>query len=128
MAVLFGLGPASAVAGAQMGTLEPQSAPAMSEFDIGSVTGTDILTRLIQTAIMFFGTFLTLAAFHFTNGRAPDGSPKKTGFLDGLGKAGRVFISITLGVLFAGVYVASLTAMIERLSTLIHFTRQLIGL
>jgi hypothetical protein len=128
MAVLVGVGAATAVGGALMGTLVPQAAAAMNEFDIGSVTGAAILTRLIQAAIMFFGTILTLAAFHFTTGRAPDGSPKKSGFLDGLGQAGRVFISITLGVLFAGVYVASLTAMIERLSTLIHFTRQLIGL
>jgi len=128
MAVLVGVGAATAVGGALMGTLVPQAAAAMSEFDIGSVTGAAILTRLFQATIMFFGTILTLAAFHFTSGRAPDGSPKKNGFLDGLGTAGRVFISITLGVLFAGVYVASLTAMIERLSTLIHFTRQLIGL
>jgi hypothetical protein len=128
MAVLVGVGAASAVGGALMGTLVPQAAAAMSEFDIGSVSGAAILTRLVQATIMFFGTILTLAAFHFTTGRAPDGSPRKNGFLDGLGKAGRVFISITLGVLFAGVYVASLTAMIERLSTLIHFTRQLIGL
>jgi hypothetical protein len=128
MAVLVGVGAATAVGGALMGTLVPQAAAAMSEFDIGSVTGAAILTRLIQATIMFFGTILTLAAFHFTTGRAPDGSAKKNGFLDGLGKAGRVFISITLGVLFAGVYMASLTAMIERLSSLIHFTRQLIGL
>ena len=128
MAVLVGVGAATAVGGALMGTLVPQAAAAMNEFDIGSVTGAAILTRLVQATIMFFGTILTLAAFHFTTGRAPDGSPKKNGFLDGLGQAGRVFISITLGVLFAGVYMASLTAMIERLSTLIHFTRQLIGL
>ena len=128
MAILVGVGAATAVGGALMGTLVPQAAAAMSEFDMGTVTGTAILTKLIQAAIMFFGTILTLAAFHFTTGRAPDGSPKKNGFLDGLGTAGRVFISITLGVLFAGVYVASLTAMIERLSSLINFTRQLIGL
>jgi hypothetical protein len=128
MAVLVGVGAASAVGGALIGTLVPQAQAAMNEFDMGSVTGSAILVRLIQATIMFFGTILTLAAFHFTAGRAADGSAKKNGFLDGLGKAGRVFISITLGVLFAGVYVASLTAMIERLSSLIHFTRQLIGL
>jgi hypothetical protein len=128
MAILVGVGAATAVGGALMGTLVPQAQAAMNEFDMGSMTGSAILVRLVQATIMFFGTILTLAAFHFTTGRAPDGSAKKNGFLDGLGKAGRVFISITLGVLFAGVYMASLTAMIERLSSLIHFTRQLIGL
>ena len=128
MAILVGVGAATAVGGALMGTLVPQAQAAMNEFDMGSVSGSAILLRLVQATIMFFGTILTLAAFHFTTGRAPDGSAKKNGFLDGLGKAGRIFISITLGVLFAGVYMASLTAMIERLSSLIHFTRQLIGL
>ena len=128
MAVLVGVGAATAVGGALMGTLVPQAEAAMNEFDLGSSTGSEIFVRLIQATIMFFGTILTLAAFHFTTGRAPDGSSKKNGFLNGLGQAGRVFISITLGVLFAGVYMASLTAMIERLSSLINFTRQLIGL
>jgi hypothetical protein len=128
MAILVGVGAATAVGGALMGTLVPQAQAAMNEFGRGSATGSEILVRLVQATIMFFGTILTLAAFHFTTGRAPDGSARQNGFLNGLGTAGRVFISITLGVLFAGVYVASLTAMIERLSTLIHFTRQLIGL
>jgi hypothetical protein len=128
MAVLVGVGAATAVGGALMGTMVPQAQAAMNEFDLGGASGSEILVRLGQATVMFLGTILTLAAFHFTTGRAPDGSAKKIGFLDGLGKAGRVFISITLGVLFAGVYMASLTAMIERLSSLIHFTRQLIGL
>ncbi len=128
MAILVGVGAATAVAGALMGTLVPQTQAAMNEFGRGSATGAAILVRLGMAAVMFLGTILTLAAFQFTTGRAPDGSPKKNGFLNGLGTAGRVFISITLGVLFAGVYMASLTAMIERLSSLIHFTRQLIGL
>jgi hypothetical protein len=128
MAILVGVGAATAIGGALMGTLVPQAEATMNEFDLGGVSGSAILIKLIQATVMFVGTILTLAAFHFTTGRAPDGSAKKSGFLDGLGKAGRVFISITLGVLFAGVYMASLTAMIERLSSLIQFTRQLIGL
>jgi hypothetical protein len=128
MAVLVGVGAATAVGGALIGTLVPQAQAAIDAFDMTSTTGTVFLTRLFEATIMFFGTILTLAAFHFTARRASDGSVKKNGFMDGLGKAGRVFISITLGVLFAGVYMAALTAMIERLSSLILFTRQLIGL
>ena len=77
---------------------------------------------------MLLGTVLTLASFHFTAGRAPDGTPKRYAILEAIGSFGRVFIAITLGVLFAGVYVAALTAMIERLSSMINFTRQIIGL
>jgi hypothetical protein len=36
---------------------------------------------------------------------------------------GRIFVAITLGVIFAGVYMAALTAMIERLSSIINFFR-----
>ncbi len=128
MAVLVGVGAATAVGGALIGTMIPQSQAAINAFDMSGASGPAVLVRLFSGGVMFLGTILTLAAFHFTAGRTPDGSPKENGFMKGLGKAGRVFISITLGVLFAGVYMAALTAMIERLSSLITFTRQLIGL
>ena len=127
MAVLVGVGAAAAVGGALIGTLIPQAEAAMSVFDLGTAAGTEIFVRLFEGTIMFLGTVLTLASFHYTLGRVPDGAGRQSSFLDGLGKAGRVFISITLGVLFAGVYMAALTAMIERLSSLINFTRQLMG-
>jgi len=41
---------------------------------------------------------------------------------------GRVFIAITFGVLFAGVYMAALTAMLERLSSIINFVKPFLGL
>jgi len=128
MAVLVGVGAATAIGGALIGTLVPQAQAAMNSFSLGSTSGSAALVKLFEATVMFFGTVLTLAAFHFTARRASDGSVRPSPFMDGLGKAGRVFISITLGVLFAGVYMAALTAMIERLSSLIHFTRQLIGL
>ena len=128
MAVLVGVGAAAAVGGALIGTLIPQAEAAMSVFDLGTAAGTEIFVRLFEGTIMFLGTVLTLASFHYTLGRVPDGAVRQSSFLNGLGKAGRVFISITLGVLFAGVYMAALTAMIERLSSLINFTRQLMGL
>jgi hypothetical protein len=65
---------------------------------------------------MLVGTVFTLAAFHFSAGRAADGTPKRFPIIEGLAWAGRIFIAITLGALFAGVYMASLTAMIERLN------------
>jgi hypothetical protein len=45
----------------------------------------------------------------------------------GIAWVGRIFIAITLGVLFAGVYMSALTAMIERLSFILNFIRQLVG-
>ncbi|HJS20016.1 MAG TPA: hypothetical protein VJ785_14810 [Anaerolineales bacterium] len=128
MAVLVGVGAATAVGGALIGTLIPQAEAAMDAFDLSGAQGSTILLRLFEGTIMFFGTVLTLAAFHFTRGRAADGTAKQNRFTEGMARFGRVFIAITFGVLFAGVYMAALTAMIERLSSLINTTRQLIGL
>jgi hypothetical protein len=76
---------------------------------------------------MLLGTVLTLASFHFSASRAQDGTVKRNSILESIAWFGRIFIAITLGVVFAGVYMAALTAMIERLSSIINFARQLIG-
>lgn len=128
MAVLVGVGAATAVGGALIGTLLPQAGAAMNMFDPGAPGGGNFFARLFQGGVMLIGTVLTLASFHYTLGRAADGAAKSNRILDGVAWAGRLFLAITLGVLFAGVYMAALTAMIERLSSLINFTRQLIGL
>jgi hypothetical protein len=129
MAVLVGVGAAAAVGGALIGTLLPQTQAAMDAFDLSTVGGgPNVFLKLVEGTVMFLGTVLTLASFHFSVGRAPDGTPKRIPIFEGIAWLGRIFIAITFGVLFAGVYMAALTAMIERLSSIINFTRQLIGL
>jgi hypothetical protein len=129
MAVLVGVGAAAAVGGALIGTLLPQAQAAMNAFDLNSSGGNpNPLLRLFEGGVMLTGTVLTLASFHFTMGRAADGTPKRYPILDGIAWIGRIFIAITLGVLFAGVYMAALTALIERLSSIINFIRSSIGL
>ena len=73
---------------------------------------------------MLGGTVFTLASFHFSAGRAVDGVPKRNRIIEGIAWVGRIFIAITFGVLFAGVYMSALTAMIERLSFILNFIRQ----
>ena len=70
---------------------------------------------------MLAGTVLTLIYFQFSAKRAGDGSVKRNVIIEVLAWGGRVFIAITFGVLFAGVYMAALTAMLERLSAMIRF-------
>jgi len=77
---------------------------------------------------MLAGTVLTLIYFQFTAQRAADGTVKRNAILEVLAWGGRVFIAITFGVLFAGVYMAALTAMLERLSSMINFVKPLFGL
>ena len=129
MAVLVGVGAAAAVGGALLGTLIPQARASMAALDFRSATsGTDALLGLVEGTVMLAGTTLTLASFHFSASRAPDGTAKRNRILEIIAWVGRLFIAITLGVLFAGVYTAALTAMIERLGSIINFIRQLIGL
>ncbi len=124
MALLVGVGAATAVGGALIGSLIPQFQAAIGAFDLRSAGG---VKQLGEGIVMFFGTVLTLASFHFSAGRAADGTPKRSTLIEGIAWFGRIFVAITLGVLFAGVYMAALTAMIERLSSVINFIRQLIG-
>lgn len=128
MAVLVGVGAAAAVGGALLGTLMPQAQAAIDGFDVLSAgSGLELASRLLEGVIMLGGTVFTLASFHFSTGRAADGVPKRNRILEGIAWVGRIFIAITLGVLFAGVYMSALTAMIERLSFVLNFIRQLIG-
>jgi hypothetical protein len=129
MAVLVGVGAAVAIGGALLGTLMPQLGAAIDAFDVRSAgSGLGVASKLLQGVVMLGGTVFTLASFHFSAGRAADGTPKRNPIIEGIAWVGRLFIAITMGVLFAGVYMSALTAMIERLSFTINFIRQLTGI
>jgi len=129
MAILVGVGAAVAVGGALLGTMMPQVGAAINAFDVRSAGGgLQVAWRLVQGVVMLGGTVFTLATFHFTAARASDGTPKRNPIIEAIAWVGRIFVAITLGVLFAGVYVSALTAMIERLSFGINFIRQLTGI
>ena len=122
LAIDVGVGAATALSGAVVGTLIPQSSAAMDAFVPLTVT------RLLEGGIMLAGTVLTLAYFQFSASRTADGTVKRNVIFEILAWGGRVFIAITFGVLFAGVYMAALTALLERLSAIINFLRPLFGL
>jgi hypothetical protein len=129
MAILVGVGAAAAVGGALLGTLMPQVQASIDAFDFRSAGGgANAVLRLVEGGVMFLGTVFTLASFHFSAGRAADGTPQRNTIIEGIAWVGRIFIAITFGALFAGVYMAALTAMIERLSFVINFIRQLVGI
>ena len=129
MALLVGVGAASALGGALLGTLIPQAQAAIDAFDLRSAgSASDAFFGLFDGVVMLVGTVFTLGYFHFTGERAPDGTARRNRVFEWIGWIGRIFIAITFGVLFAGVYMAALTAMIERLSFLINFFRQFIGI
>jgi hypothetical protein len=128
MAVLVGVGAATAIGGALIGTLIPQAQAAMNGLDFRTAsTSSGALYKVIEGFVMLAGTSLTLVYFQFGAKQASDGSVKRNAIVEILAWLGRIFIAITFGVLFAGVYMAALTAMIERLSSIINFVKSLLG-
>jgi hypothetical protein len=123
MAYLVGVGAAAAIGGALIGTLIPQIAATINAFDMQSaaVRQNGFLEIIWNGAFILTGTVTSLAYFHFGARAKADGSIKRAALIEILAFIGRIFIAITLGVLFAGVYASALTALIERLSSIIQF-------
>jgi heme/copper-type cytochrome/quinol oxidase subunit 2 len=69
----------------------------------------------INGLIILVGTVTTLIYFQFGIKRQEEGVPvQRSVILEYLSTAGKGFIVVTLGVLFAGVYIATLSALIDR--------------
>ncbi len=114
IAFLVGVGAAVAVGGAVMGTIIPQTGAVANLFDL-SAAGQYWFERLFFASLVLLGTITTLVYFHFGARATPEG-PKRSKLVLFLGWIGQIFIAITLGALFAGVFAASMTALIERLN------------
>jgi len=120
--LLVGVGAAIAIGGAIQGTLIPQVAGASNFYNPEllwqSVQRSDFATvmRLIfEGSVVLVGTISTLVHFHFSAKHVPDQIPQQPSAIRVIGWVGQAFIAITFGVLFAGVYSATLVALVERL-------------
>jgi hypothetical protein len=119
MAFLVGVGAAVAIGGAVIGTIIPQTQASINVLGI-SGAGRYWLERLSEGVVMLVGTVTTLAYFHF-GAKASASGPNRGRLVNGLSWLGQIFIAITFGVLFAGVFVAAMTALIERLNFIISY-------
>lgn len=118
MAFLVGTGAAVAILGAIFGTILPQTSASIDLFDTSA--GGSVLESLFEGIIFLVGTISTLVYFQFSSKASPSG-PRRSRLVDGLSWIGKIFIAITFGVLFAGVFAAAFTALIERLVSLWFF-------
>jgi len=130
MAFLVGVGAAAAIGGAVFGTLFPQALAAMNMFgaqallqDGGAVGG---LSRFANAGVMLVGTLTTLAYFHFGAGSQKGAQKDRPLWLQVIAWIGQLFVAVTFGALFAGVYTAALMALIERLDFFLQFFGSLI--
>jgi hypothetical protein len=115
MAFLVGTGAAVAILGALFGTILPQTAASIDLF--GTSAGGSSFEHLFEGFIFLIGTISTLVYFQYSS-KASSSGPVRSRFVTRLGWIGKIFIAITFGVLFAGVFAAALTALIERLYSL----------
>ena len=116
MGYLVGAGAAVAIGGAVLGTLFTQAGAAIGIFDLQARPGGLLL---LEGLVLLGGTIGTLAYFHFGARVRQHQTPQRPAVVTILALVGEVFIAIALGALFAGVYIASLTALIERLDFII---------
>ena len=120
VAYLVGVSAAVAIGGAVLGTIFPQTAAAIEPFNILNPTQVHPVESLFNGLVMLVATIGTLAYFHFGARRQADGSAKRNGLIEVFAWVGRLFVALTFGVLFAGVYTAALTALIERIHSLLN--------
>ena len=125
MALLVGVSAAVAVGGAVTGTLLPQAGATINLFDTHAAASAPQLAQMMfNGAWILAGVITTLVYFHFGARSTRDGPARRFGLIEFVAFIGSIFLAITLGVLFAGVYSAALTALIDRF----HFFGTLFGL
>lgn len=118
MAFLVGTGAAVAIGGAVFGTIFPQSLASINLFDPSA--GGSLVERLLEGSIFLIGTISTLIYFQFSGRTTLEGTQRRR-LVVGAAWVGKLFIAVTFGVLFAGAYAASMTALIERMYSLWAF-------
>jgi len=132
LAYLAGIAAAVAVSGAVFGTLVPQSRAIVDSFDPTNLDlrGSRSWLTIIDAVVMLVGTIGTLSFFYFGRKKKPetDADRKKRPMIfEGLSKVGQVFIGITLGAVFAGVFSSALLALIDRILVIGQFITNLMG-
>lgn len=126
VAILVGVGAAAAIGGATFGTVFPQTGASANIFDTYNQFSINIFAEnnFFNGLIILIGTLSTLLFFQFYSreGEIQLISPWRKM----IRWSGKTFIAITFGALFAGVYIAAITALIERFMYLWQFIKGLI--
>ncbi len=120
MGLLVGAGAAVAIGGAVVGTLIPQVGATIEGFNTQKFASP---LELIDAVLILGGVVTSLVYFHFGAHATPDGTVRRFGVIEAVAFIGSLFVAVALGVLFAGIYAAALTALIERLYFLGMFFR-----
>jgi len=128
MGYLVGVGAAIAIGGGVVGTVIPQVLSSVDISWLHSNHGDKLFfwSPLLNGIVILAGTITTLSYFHYGAKKNKDGKIRRGFIIEALSWIGKAFIAITLGAIFAGVFSASLSALVERISFLITVLRTLV--
>jgi hypothetical protein len=121
LAFLTGVGAATVIAGAVRGTIFPQVGASINILNRNYAPAemNNLVVWFFNGVIVLIGTITTLIYFQFGVKQQEEGMPaQRPVILEYLSTVGQGFIVITLGVLFSGVFLAALTALIDRVQFL----------
>ncbi len=128
VALIVGVGAAIAITGAVMGTLLPQVNATINAFSLAHTSDNlSAVEKFGGAATVLVATVFTLAYFQFTI-RGKNAASGNRGLLMRIvSLIGQIFIAITLGVIFAGVLSAALTALADRMLSIVNFLDSLLS-
>jgi len=120
MGYVVGVAAAVVIGGAVLGTLFGQGQASINMFSLSApIASPDGMLQVLGAIFILVGTVCTLAYFNFGAVARPmvaaSEPPHRAPVVELLARIGQIFIAITLGALFAGIFAASMTALIERL-------------
>jgi hypothetical protein len=128
VAYLVGVGAAAAVGGAVLGTLIPQFQSTINQINWRTADpnpGSSLLL-LIDGFIFLIGAVSTLVYFQFSARSKGKSYNVRSAWIEGIAQIGQWFITIALAVIFAGVFLAALAALVERWQFLYQFVYSLL--
>lgn len=127
MGYLVGTGAALTITGAVFGTIFGQVNGVITAFNLQNAAAqpTGPVFGLVEAVLIFVGTITTLVYFNFTGRGKSTEDAKNPRWMGGTAKIGQVFIAITFGALYAGVLLACIAAMVDRLEFIRNVIQQL---
>jgi hypothetical protein len=125
LGLVLGAVSALLIFGLARGTLAPQLLSLVNAFDPAKMTteGLPNWSGIFEAFMVLAGVLAVLFAFHHRKVNKKQ-DPLNPSWLDGLSGFGQVFIGITFGAVFVGLFSTSLTALIAYLQTLVDFVKQ----
>ena len=111
--LLIGAGAAFAIGGAVLGTIFPQSFSTINLFDLAKDEN-----NILEGAIILIATVTTLMYFYF-GAKFENGKPiRRAAWIETIAKIGQLFLIVTLGAIYAGVFITAITALVGRVQSI----------